>query len=420
KTKRTEDAEDIISEMVRNTSNNVILRMAGDLAQSLGRSDLHSKWLELQITKKTEPDDYDVDSYLSLTPQSIRIYILSGEETLAQQIDPILKQGRLLEWGVTCHTFSPKVAKYLQLREGWPENEIHWAMFYGRKLLADGHGIPSEDVLILELESFRIPTMADFLRNFIHKNPERYDAKETLLKELKNISEQKTQTLFGATAGDKEIRNLTEAEDIDIWGEYAALYRQTLPYFLDQGRSGDSSFKQAFSSELFLHSPTMKFLARQFMPQVEDCLQRQPGNIFLWFAWVALSNLIENKHYSDFFQTLVLSPHQRPDFVPPMYPIKILLKRYVSRSDWREVIAIQEMRWETIKQNDTLGDSQWNQVDEMQTLLEAYLRLDKTKEANEFIEIWSQSEIWPMILPQAVELAKKCGKEALAEQWKKL
>ncbi|MCL1894568.1 MAG: hypothetical protein FWG02_10140, partial [Holophagaceae bacterium] len=346
KTKRTEDAEDIISEMVRNTSNNVILRMAGDLAQSLGRADLHSKWLELQIAEKTEPDDYDLGRHLPISQHAISVFILGVEEAIAQQIDPILKQGPLLDWRVIRRRLNPGVTKYLQLREGWPENEIHWVMFNGRKLLADGHGIPTEDVLILELESFRIPTLADSFRRFNRENPDRYDAKEMLLRELKRVSEQKVRMLFGAKAGDIETRDLTEAEDIDIWGEYATLYRQTLPFFLEQGRAGDAKYAQAFSSELFIHSPTMKLLARRTMPQVEYCLQRQPINYFLWFAWVALSNLTENKRYLDFIEALLLSPQHALDYPLPLQPISIMLNRLASRSDWHGIIAIQERRWE--------------------------------------------------------------------------
>jgi hypothetical protein len=50
-------------------------------------------------------------------------------------------------------------------------------------------------------------------------------------------------------------------------------------------------------------------------------------------------------------------------------------------------------------------------------LREAYLRLEKTNDANGMINAWSQSAAWEGVKPRAAEVAERCGKEALAEQW---
>jgi len=57
---------------------------------------------------------------------------------------------------------------------------------------------------------------------------------------------------------------------------------------------------------------------------------------------------------------------------------------------------------------------------DIQPLLEAYLRLDKNRQANELIQVCSQSTAWQQIKQSAVDLAKKCEKEVLAEQWEKM
>lgn len=419
KTKRIEDAEAVILGLVKNTSNKDIQRMAADLAQSLGRGDLQSKWLELEIIEKAGLTNADLEFYLPVKPPMPSLTVLGAEEASNQQIAAMLRQGPLLDWSVTHLRLTPQLTDFLRQRERWPENETHWALFYGNKIIADGPGLPTEDALILELESSGIQTRTHILRRFTREHPDHYEAKERLLRELRRISEQKVRELFGTNAGVNIDRYLTDEEDLDIWSGYAALYRQALPYFLEQGRGGDLSYALAFSSNYFIHSPTMKNISRSFMSQVEASIKRHPSDSFLWHVWVALFDLNENRDFWNFWETIEFGPTQNMDFLPPTLPWQVLLDRCVARSNWREIVTIQEPFWELMQQDP--GIRLWHWIDRnLQPLLEAYLRLEKTREANEFIRIWSQSAQWVQVKPLAVALAKKCGKEDLAEQWQKL
>ena len=96
-----------------------------------------------------------------------------------------------------------------------------------------------------------------------------------------------------------------------------------------------------------------------------------------------------------------------------------MMSKYEERSNWHGIIDIQEWRWEMLRESPSrLDEFSW-QADISQ-LLEAYLRLDKSSEANELIRVWSQSPAWQDIRQNAVDLAKKCDKNTLAEQWGKL
>jgi len=96
-----------------------------------------------------------------------------------------------------------------------------------------------------------------------------------------------------------------------------------------------------------------------------------------------------------------------------------VMKRFSARANWQKIIDVQEWRWEALRTSpERLSEYIWS--NDMQYLLEAYLRLEKNREADELIRIWSQSPEWSQIKQSAVALAEKCGRTALAEQWRKL
>jgi hypothetical protein len=241
------------------------------------------------------------------------------------------------------------------------------------------------------------------------------------------MAEQKTRNVLGDDAGRHMGRMLTYEEDEAIWGEYALLFRQMLPHFLEKCPPQLEQSEKTCSSIFFIHSPAMANLAHYMLPKIEVALRRQPTNVFLWETWSAMSGLVGYRPFKDVKKALTLSPVLNPFFdsqldLPPRQIRDPLLKQYQTRGNWQGVIDIQEWRWETIWDNfrqvsEHLTTELW--TNDIIPLLKAYLCLDRTNDADELIRIWSQSPGWQTIKHSAVDQAEKHGKEILAKQWAK-
>jgi hypothetical protein len=100
----------------------------------------------------------------------------------------------------------------------------------------------------------------------------------------------------------------------------------------------------------------------------------------------------------------------------------MLANLFVRRADWLFIIDLQKWRWEEaigdLDNFSRLSKGIWSM--EWKPLLEAYLRLGRDTEASEIVRVSSQSYEWEEIKQTAIGLAKKCGKDVLAEQWGKL
>jgi hypothetical protein len=257
------------------------------------------------------------------------------------------------------------------------------------------------------------------LRRFVADNPGNYEAKEALLNELKRIAEQKTKDALGEKAGVDAAAMLPDSDDHKIWFEYAALYRQLLPYFLERFQPAELWRDIPFNSSLLMHSRIMKTLAHSLLLQVEAAMERQPTNVFLWSAWVTLSNLVDYRSFKDVKDRLALSPVDDPLDLPPFTPKLELLSNYFKGSNWKGIIEILEWRWEAVQADSSqiLPSNQERFSRDVPYLLEAYLRLDREREAKDFVDLLSQTSIWQQMRKPVIDLAKKCGKDALAEQW---
>jgi hypothetical protein len=361
-------------------------------------------YLNLELSSNTQ-----ITTYLVL---------INEAESHRQQIETMISQGQIIDWRLSYFRLGHALSELLRRREGWPEREVHWALFHNSKIIAHGSGLPTEESLIQELELSRVQTPTNILRRFVSEHTAQFEAKAMLLDELKNIAEQKTEKKIGIGAGVDAARMLSEEDDQAIWDEYAVLYRQMLPTFLEQGRPRWTSHNP-YQSEFFIHSQIMKNLARPLLFQVEACLKRQPTDAFLWGVWISLSGLVEHRQFSDLKEILTLSPLDQPLNLPPSGSLEPLLKNYNKRSNWQGIIDVQEWRWEIMK-NNSLMLHLFNWSYDMQHLLEAYLNLEKNSDANEFIRVWSLSRSWQEIKPNAIKLAEKCGNKALADQWRKL
>lgn len=422
KANRIQEAETAVSDIAKYPLYRDMQRRAADLALALGRHDLYTRWLSLQVLAKDKPDANDFEAVIYDNRKAPRLVVINGKTSDVQQIDVLLRQGQINDWSVSRANITSELSEYLLAKEGWQKGETHWALFHDNTMLAHGPGLPTGEALISELEASRVQTPASLLRRFISEHPSHLAAKEMLLEELKRIAEQKVREKLGTAAG-TDAAQLSDENDQAIWGEYAVLYAQTFLDFFEQGRPRGFLIRGGmgpWNSNYFMHSQIMKNHAQSYLPRIEACLKRRPTDEFLWGAWIPFFDLSENRLFADLRETLELSPGNHPAGLPPSIQLNSLTSRYKARSNWQGIIGIQEWRWEIIryKSLDLLPILEWPRY--IQPLLEAYLRLGKNSEANELVIICSQSPVWEQIKQSAVDLAKKCENEALAVQWGRL
>jgi hypothetical protein len=424
KTNHIAESETVIMDLVKTPAYRSFQQRVADLALEYGREDLRDKWSALQIPEKNSPDADDLDAALSAerssTPSLVVINTKWGD---GQQINATLKQSNIIDWRLGRVTLNPEVSELLRQRMGWPENETFWALFDAkRKILGAGPGLPTAEAICQILEQFSVETPANALRRFVSDYPAHIKAKVDLLEELKRLAEQKTRETLGQSAGADTALMLTEEDDREIWGEYASLYHSVLPYALEQGREWAWANGPAVS-DFFIHSQKMRTLAYSLLPRVEACLKRQPTDVFLWSVWDSLSDLGQYRNFRNLREALVLSPiEEDPLNLPPPILRTDILRRRIARSDWQMVIDIQEWRWEAMRYNLELNPRELNPRlwREIEPLLEAYLNMEKINYANELVRVWRHAPTWERIKQDAIGLAEKHEKNALAEQWKKL
>ena len=416
KANRVAEAESVLLDIATDKNLNDIIRMAADFALSIGRKDLQPKWLSLQIPEKDKPDIDDFEIRFSINSQSPYLAVINGEKPDIDHIEAMLSQDPLFDWGLRAYLLDTELSESIQQKENWPEGQKHWVLFYKNKICTHGIGLPTEEALINELGSLGLRSPVYVLRRFISEHPYHLAAKESLLEMLRYKVRKKTWELFesGSTA------MLADKDDQAIFGDYALLYFQTFPIFVEGGRSRrNEDINSGWNGDFFIHSQLMKNLSISLMPRVEACIRRKPTSVFFWSIWSDMHDLSAGRQYRDLRETLVLSPMDDPLEVPSAIWRRIMMSKYEERSNWHGIIDIQEWRWEMLRESPSrLDEFSW-QADISQ-LLEAYLRLDKSSEANELIRVWSQSPAWQDIRQNAVDLAKKCDKNTLAEQWGKL
>jgi hypothetical protein len=479
KANRDKDAEAVVMDSAKYSFFRDFQRWAAEFAIKCGRKDLHDTWLGLEIPQK--PDKFEMDDlenffdYYFLHYSSLNygpttcLVVLDAKEDDRKRLDEILNQGKLLEWNLhpaitvlpgdnrslSHMTLNPDLQALLRQREDWPEGGTYWAIFgTNKKSIAYGPGLPSAEALYQAILQSNIRTPAESLRLFVKEHPGHFEAKECLLQELKRIAEHKTAEALGSNASGKAPINadqmLPDSDDSDIWWEYAVLFRQMLPYYLEKSLPTVQKYglgdplslimpnQNPCASEFFVYSQTMKNIARTFVPLIEAGLKRTPYNIFLWGVWASFSGFSDiidlPGRLRELNNTMVRSPLAYYQSFPVPEVRKPMVDRCIAGSDWQGVIDLLETGWEDEK--DSLEKSAslsltnreatlkhymeafWEAT--LKHLLEAYLRLEKDPQANRVVRELSQSDAWEHIGQMTVDLAKKCGKDALAEQWRKM
>ena len=435
---RIADAETVLRYVARFPEYTSFHRRAAELALGCGRKDLNERWQAAQIAEESadNPETGELLShfYQDGLSHSYILMLLNANELDYQQVNSLLKKSRLIGWRLVCVSTGSELSEMVMRREGWLGDSTYWGLLEKNGgFVAHGFGLPDEETLYQALAHNNIETPADILRRFTRQYPTQLEAKQQLLYELKRLAEHNSKEKLGEGAGTNTAMLLSEEDDREIWGEYASLYRNFMPYFLSQGRQQWTWYASPWSSAHFIHSKTMKNVAHQILPQIEESLRRQPTNNFLWEAWVYMSDLLESPRlFRNLMGSLVLSPMDRPSDTPPTSARISLLKQYHARENWQGIIDVSEMFWEETLEGYTATEvtqdsaitirmafmSKWEF--ELRYLLEAYLSLEKEYEANELARALSQSPIWAQVKPAAIELAERCGRTALAKQWRRM
>jgi hypothetical protein len=314
-------------------------------------------------------------------------------------------------------------SELLNKRNGLPGDAISWTLFEANaKAIASGPNLPNEDDLHKALAQSATRTKADILRRFVRAHPSHHGAKVSFLQELKRLAEEKTKEKIGQDAGVDKSKLLSGEDDEAIWGEYASNLSSMFTDILAKNNSGNAS--EATDISFFSrHSPKMKALASLMLPNVEAALRRQPTSISLWGLWFRMAILTEKPDFKTFRGTLALSPHSDTLDAPPQFTRWMEGSYLMERAEWQMLIDMFSWQLETIRtaldQNPArMQAGLW--VKGFEYLLEAYLRLDKDSEANALVNYWKTSPAFRALKQGMVDLAKKCGKNALAEQWEKL
>jgi hypothetical protein len=266
--------------------------------------------------------------------------------------------------------------------------------------------------------------LANLLRRFVSEHPSQFEAKVTLLGELKRLAEQETMKKLGSDAGTNKTAMLSDDDDREIWGEYSFLYNEVLAYLLEQGRPHyPRNYLPYCLSDYFINSQRMKAAVHSALAQIEVGLRCHPFDLFLWNCWTDYASQMEYRHFMALKDTVVFPPFTPlfNDTIPPHIGSRgVMRNKYVIRAEWLGLIDFHEWRWEEAMRNANadLSGTFWAQ--EWEELLEAYLRLEMDSKANDFVRDMTQSYSWAGNKKAVIDLAKKCGKDTLAKQWGKL
>jgi hypothetical protein len=420
KADRALDAEAVLSDIAKLPDYRDFQRIAVKAALDCDRKDLSAKWSAMEIPIKDKAGEDDLEAMVRFPGGFMPTLVVANGKQHEAQVKAMLAQAPLSDWGLTDIFLGQELSEIMNRREGLPDKETNWLLTHtSGKAIGTGPGLPSKEALAKALEQSVVPKQADILRRFVLEHPSHYGAKETFLYELLRLAEQKTKDKLGEGAGKDKALLLNGDDDEAIWGEYARVFSQLLPYFLEKSRP-NFVLASPTCSALFIHSPKMKTIAGSMLPMLEAALRRQPFSIDLWNQWFYLSALSEKANFKAFRETLAIPPFYDRLAAPPNMALWFLRDRLKADADWQgliDVFAWVLEGWRTTFEmnpaamNKIRWDSEWN------PLLEAYLRLGKDNEANDLVNWWSASPNWGQIRPGIVDLAKKCEMGDLAERW---
>ncbi len=426
-------------------------------------------------------NNLSLSQVLRFHPEGMILSLPSAQgQSLAQAIEEALDKEPALTLQLTSQELEPglKVGREFQRLQGWSPEKPHWALVGPDKhIYAEGTTAPTATSLREAYRQSSLSTRADILREFLKTNRDHTDGWARLILEIRSLAEHRTEGILGpkpspetedplppkdppkgehsvAPAGEAAViaaapqAPLTEVDDARIWSEYATLYER----FIKEGDWLDSAPGEAgpipLASELSSlgdRSPTLRALALQLLPKVEEQLRNRPTDEHRWQVWMSLRSAAGAGHPSKVLEGLKPLPGVRR--WPPAAALNAFVEDARHSGDWREVEPLLQAAYDQnmellramesaaredanqgwtqahgsggeglkVQMGNYFGFGGWNS--DVSDLLEAKMRLGKNVEADRvFQELYARV---PKLTTakSAAALAMTCGVPELADKW---
>jgi hypothetical protein len=329
-----------------------------------------------------------------------------------------------------------------------------WALFApSGKLIAKGEVLPTAAQVLEALNKAGIQSPVKTLRDFLKKYPNSIEARAELMRLLRIKAVQQTRKKLdiefkslgelmndGAiisytTRGDNfpdissfKSKQLDQQDDLAIWGHYA----QELDKVFTDGTwpSFPNSMGDPVNyAPLDVCSQTMVAVYVRHLPKVEDMLMAYPADTQLWSLWLYMTQVTERQRGQFINRLSNIPPELRIDW-PPTTIINSLVKNAQETNDWALVRSLLAPFWGQMKHDANLDSQLENnsvrinrQVNwdiNYAPLLESMLRTASTPEAWEFVQAIVASIETRHMIDKCIELAIKCNRKDLAEEWGKM
>lgn len=416
------------------------------------------------------------DTRLSLTqvlhfhPEGMVLSLPSAQGlSLGAAIDAALEAEPALTLQITGQELDAglKAGREFQRIHGWNADQPHWALIGpDQRIYAEGTTAPTPAQLLEAYQQSPLRTRAQLLRDFLKTNTDHVDGRARLILETRALAERQTELALGPKPGVEDGSDqaktlptaktaggppgppalLPEESDARIWGEYAALYERFIRdgNWLDVAQDGAGPIPLA--SELISsaeHSPSLRALASQLLPTVEEHLRRRPNDEHRWQVWLSLRSAGTPGRPSQVLSGLKPLPGALR--WPPPAALNAYVEDARQRGDWREAEPILQASFDQtlellramesaaredanqgahggagaqVQMGNYFGFGGWNS--DVADLLEAKMRLGKHEEADKvFQALWARVPK-SSTATSAAALARTCGADDLAEKWARM
>ncbi|MCL1892672.1 MAG: hypothetical protein FWG02_00360 [Holophagaceae bacterium] len=309
-------------------------------------------------------------------------------------------------------------------------------------MLLQGDKFPNAETIIHGLESKKISSPVETLRNFIKANPNHLSAKILLLRQLRKQAEIKTAELLKLEVKTSEElfqnqeeeyayrrlsnkynidtsafgnKKLEESKDLAIWGAYA----QELDNLFNSGEWRQVQIMEPVNQiPVEVCSPLMKLVYKRLLPQVLLALQEWPNSGSLWklYSWM---RGVTGSQQSMPQVIAMLNPTPGNEINwPPKAAYSLFIEECIKQNNWKQLAdSLWNKRhgiiyslypfWKLPPDNAVLSPQM---KDFIQPLLEALIRTNRIEDAEYLIANVAKFKFFSDFVIQATELAIKCDR----------
>ena len=426
RTSRVADAEYIVTNLARLPSFADFTKRAAALANTCDRPDLANKWLRLKIqTFQSKAEMFDGEyleawlSGFSGYSYSPLLVSINGDSAKAAEIRRLVESVVLrMDYDVRTFDLDSEESELMLKRENWSGSEPRWALIINKKVISHGVGVPSENDIITTLERENVEKQTDKLRKLIKEYPNHVSAKEKLLEILAKIVSDKTKTVINKAQGNDANTELSSDDDLEIWGEYALLFRELIHFYSSNCQADFHFWSPMHDLKMSRYSPIMNMFAKDLLPIISSAIIKQPTDSAVWFLWVLLSDPTSVTQFNDMVERIIPSPFDNPRDIPDIIVRGHLTENYKLRENWRGILNVLEPFWESYMTGGEIDfDSaelelnRWRWSASTLPMIEAYLNLKKEAKLKEWLDLFKQSPRWKDVEPEVVKLFEKYGKD---------